>query len=173
MKGSSAQSPLRTLFKMGWPHLRRSRRYRRDTAIRSSSRARQQATHQAERTQQSWNQVTTVFEKAKMPQILKEDLSRLLRYFRDEANSWTAEIKWRQLRYQAAMVNLHEEIISKLLVADDAGRDGEKEEANRASKTTLADFRTSFQEVNQTVANQFSKEIPKLILDMAAGKEVK
>jgi hypothetical protein len=108
-----------------------------------------------------------------MPQILKEDLSRLLRYFRDEANSWTAEIKWRQLRYQAAMVNLHEEIISKLLVADDAGRDGEKEEANRASKTTLADFRTSFQEVNQTVANQFSKEIPKLILDMAAGKEVK
>jgi hypothetical protein len=49
----------------------------------------------------------------------------------------------------------------------------EEEEANRTSKIMFADFLESFQEENQTLANQFSKDINKLILDMAAGNKVK
>jgi hypothetical protein len=80
----------------------------------------EEATHQADRTQQLWSQVTTVFEKANVPEVLKTDLPKLLQHFQSEASSWTAEIKWRQLRHQAAMVDLHEERISKLLVTNDS-----------------------------------------------------
>lgn len=54
-------------------------------------------------------------------------------------------------------------------------RDGEEDARleQKEKKTTSADFLKSFQADNQTLASQFSKEMNKLILDMAAGNPVK
>ena len=82
----------------------------------------EEALNQADRTQQLWSQVTAAFEAIQVPEILQAHVPKLLTHFQMEAASWTAEIKWRQLRHQAAMVDLSEETIRTLLSTADSDR---------------------------------------------------
>ncbi|MFI0347928.1 MAG: hypothetical protein ACH346_04025, partial [Chthoniobacterales bacterium] len=81
-----------------------------------------EAIAKASATQELWSQSLTSFEQVKeqIPEMLKTHLPRLLAHLNEEKVSWLAEIKWRELRHEAAIAEAQQEKIAALLASNNS-----------------------------------------------------